>query len=144
MVALGARTRRSARLRPRSSPHAPAPGPLGARARRRRGARRRQGSYGVAPYFASKLAAESPIGALFPLLFAALVYPAAGLHPRLSRSWTLLKPLSLPGQGVREQRAGDPRSEGSGSDRQPPGVDRRRRQLSGHFYRELIRSEAGL
>lgn len=44
-----------------------------------------QGSYGVAPYFASKLAAESPVGALFPLLFAALVYPAAGLHPRLSR-----------------------------------------------------------
>ena len=39
----------------------------------------------MAPYFASKLAAESPVGALFPLLFAALVYPAAGLHPRLSR-----------------------------------------------------------
>ncbi|KAK9828034.1 hypothetical protein WJX81_003580 [Elliptochloris bilobata] len=46
---------------------------------------RAKGSYGVAPYFASKLAAESPISALFPLLFAALVYPAAGLHPRLSR-----------------------------------------------------------
>lgn len=46
---------------------------------------RSKASYGVAPYFFSKLAAESPIGAFFPLLFASIVYPAAGLHPRLSR-----------------------------------------------------------
>ncbi len=46
---------------------------------------RAKSSYGVAPYFLSKLAAESPIGAFFPLLFASIVYPAAGLHPKLSR-----------------------------------------------------------
>jgi hypothetical protein len=46
---------------------------------------RAKGSYAVAPYFVSKLAAESPIGALFPLLFAAIVYPSARLHPKLSR-----------------------------------------------------------
>ena len=47
---------------------------------------RSKSSYGVAPYFLSKLAAESPIGAAFPLLFASIVYPAARLHPKLSRS----------------------------------------------------------
>lgn len=47
---------------------------------------RAKGSYAVTPYFVSKLAAESPIGALFPLLFAAIVYPSAGLHPKMSRS----------------------------------------------------------
>ncbi|KAK9909937.1 hypothetical protein WJX75_009739 [Coccomyxa subellipsoidea] len=46
---------------------------------------RAKGSYAIAPYFAAKLAAESPIGAIFPLLFAAIVYPSAGLHPKLSR-----------------------------------------------------------
>ena len=46
---------------------------------------RAKSSYGVAPYFLSKLAAESPIGAFFPLLFASIIYPAAGLHPKLSR-----------------------------------------------------------
>ena len=46
---------------------------------------RAKGAYAAAPYFLSKLAAESPVGALFPLLFAAIVYPAAGLHPKLSR-----------------------------------------------------------
>ncbi|CAL8467764.1 g7302 [Coccomyxa elongata] len=46
---------------------------------------RAKGSYATAPYFAAKLAAESPIGALFPLLFAAIVYPATGLHPKMSR-----------------------------------------------------------
>ena len=42
-------------------------------------------SYDVAPYFGAKLLAESPIGAVFPLIFGALLYPAAGLHPKLSR-----------------------------------------------------------
>ena len=46
---------------------------------------RSKSSYGVAPYFFSKLAAESPIGAAFPLLFASIVYPASRLHPKLSR-----------------------------------------------------------
>lgn len=42
-------------------------------------------SYAIAPYFVSKLVAESPIGAMFPLLFGSIVYPAAGLHQRASR-----------------------------------------------------------
>lgn len=46
---------------------------------------RTKGSYDVAPYFGAKLAAESPIGALFPLLFGALLYPSAGLNPKASR-----------------------------------------------------------
>jgi hypothetical protein len=46
---------------------------------------RSKSSYGVAPYFFSKLAAESPIGALYPLLFASIVYPSSGLHPKFSR-----------------------------------------------------------
>ena len=33
----------------------------------------------------AKLAAELPIGALFPAAFAALVYPATGLNPRPKR-----------------------------------------------------------
>ena len=47
---------------------------------------RSKGSYDVAPYFGAKLLAESPIGALFPLLFGALLYPTTGLHPKTSRS----------------------------------------------------------
>ncbi len=37
--------------------------------------------YAVLPYLLSKLAAELPLGALFPALFASLVYPATGLVP---------------------------------------------------------------
>jgi len=33
------------------------------------------------PYFTSKLVAELPVGAFFPLAFGACVYPMAGLHP---------------------------------------------------------------
>ena len=47
--------------------------------------RSKQG-YRLLPYLLSKLAAELPIGAVFPALFASLVYPATGLNPRLSRS----------------------------------------------------------
>lgn len=36
--------------------------------------------YPVLPYFLSKLAAELPIGAVFPALFATLVYPTTGLR----------------------------------------------------------------
>ena len=46
---------------------------------------RTKDSYAVAPYFGAKLAAELPLSALFPLIFGTLVYPATGLHPRLSR-----------------------------------------------------------
>lgn len=49
------------------------------------GRERAKGAYGVAPYFLAKLAAELPIGALFPLLFGSLVYPAAGLNKLPSR-----------------------------------------------------------
>lgn len=46
---------------------------------------RTRAAYDVAPYFGAKLAAESPIGAIFPLIFGAALYPAAGLHPKLNR-----------------------------------------------------------
>ena len=41
---------------------------------------RAAGAYDVGPYFAAKLAAELPTGALFPALFGAAVYPACGLQ----------------------------------------------------------------
>jgi len=40
-------------------------------------------AYGVLPYFTSKLVAELPISAFFPLAFGACVYPMTGLHPTL-------------------------------------------------------------
>ncbi|CAG9467340.1 unnamed protein product [Pedinophyceae sp. YPF-701] len=43
-------------------------------------------AYAVAPYFLSKVAAELPVGALFPLAFGAVVYPLCGLN----RSWKRL------------------------------------------------------
>ena len=43
-------------------------------------------AYDVLPYFGAKLAAELPVGAVFPLLFGAVVYPLTGLNPRPSRS----------------------------------------------------------
>lgn len=46
--------------------------------------RSKQG-YRLLPYLLSKLAAELPIGAIFPALFGSLVYPATGLNPRLTR-----------------------------------------------------------
>ena len=39
----------------------------------------------MTPYLAAKLCAELPVGAFFPLAFGAVVYPMAGLHPRLDR-----------------------------------------------------------
>lgn len=41
-------------------------------------------AYRIGPYLTGKLAAELPIGSLFPALFAAVVYPTTGLHA----SWT--------------------------------------------------------
>eukprot|EP00850_Spirogloea_muscicola_P011306 SM000069S20743 [mRNA] locus=s69:581477:585310:- [translate_table: standard] len=46
---------------------------------------RSKGSYGVGPYFVSKLMAELPTGAAFPLLFGAIVYPLTGLHKSAKR-----------------------------------------------------------
>lgn len=46
---------------------------------------RSKGSYALGPYLLSKLLAEVPIGAAFPLMFGAVLYPMARLHPALSR-----------------------------------------------------------
>lgn len=46
---------------------------------------RAKGSYALGPYLLSKLLAEIPIGAAFPLMFGALLYPMARLHPNLCR-----------------------------------------------------------
>ncbi|XP_020592864.1 ABC transporter G family member 7 [Phalaenopsis equestris] len=42
-------------------------------------------SYAMGPYLLSKLLAEIPIGAAFPLMFGSILYPMARLHPSLSR-----------------------------------------------------------
>jgi len=44
-----------------------------------------KGGYRTTPYFLAKLAAELPVGALFPLLFGSLMYPLTGLHPSWAR-----------------------------------------------------------
>ncbi|KAK1552938.1 hypothetical protein Q3G72_026031 [Acer saccharum] len=44
-----------------------------------------KGSYALGPYLLSKLIAEVPVGAAFPLMFGAVLYPMACLHPTLSR-----------------------------------------------------------
>ncbi|KAJ4962003.1 hypothetical protein NE237_021913 [Protea cynaroides] len=44
-----------------------------------------KGSYKLGPYLLSKLLAEMPIGAAFPLIFGTILYPMARLHPTLSR-----------------------------------------------------------
>ncbi|GAB4828808.1 ABC transporter G member 7 [Ancistrocladus abbreviatus] len=46
---------------------------------------RAKGSYALGPYLLSKLLAEIPVGAAFPLIFGAVLYPMARLHPTLSR-----------------------------------------------------------
>ncbi|XP_058769474.1 ABC transporter G family member 7 [Vicia villosa] len=46
---------------------------------------RAKGSYSLGPYLFSKLLAEIPIGAAFPLMFGAVLYPMARLHPTLMR-----------------------------------------------------------
>lgn len=43
---------------------------------------RGRAAYPVIAYFASKLAAELPVGSLFPMLFGAVVYPCTGLAPK--------------------------------------------------------------
>ncbi|PSC72649.1 ABC transporter G family member 7 isoform A [Micractinium conductrix] len=59
------------------------------------GRERARAGYGVLPYLLSKLAAELPIGALFPALFACLVYPATGLNPKPQRFARFLGVLTL-------------------------------------------------
>ncbi|EFN58398.1 hypothetical protein CHLNCDRAFT_56833 [Chlorella variabilis] len=59
------------------------------------GRERARAGYGVLPYLLSKLAAELPVGALFPALFACLVYPATGLNPRPNRFASFLAVLTL-------------------------------------------------
>eukprot|EP00249_Psilotum_nudum_P023396 c28857_g1_i1 orf=512-2548(+) len=44
-----------------------------------------KGSYALGPYLLAKLIAETPVGASFPLIFGAILYPMACLHPRLER-----------------------------------------------------------
>ncbi|CAN6727793.1 unnamed protein product [Malus baccata var. baccata] len=44
-----------------------------------------KGSYTLGPYLLSKLLAEIPVGSAFPLMFGAILYPMARLHPTLSR-----------------------------------------------------------
>lgn len=56
---------------------------------------RARGGYGAAPYFVSKLLAEFPLGAAFPLMFGAAVYPACGLNPRPARVARFLGALTL-------------------------------------------------
>ncbi|KAI9087121.1 hypothetical protein K1719_030956 [Acacia pycnantha] len=46
---------------------------------------RTKGLYDLGPYLLSKLLAEIPIGAVFPLTFSAILYPMACLHPTLLR-----------------------------------------------------------
>ncbi|KAL4432817.1 hypothetical protein ABPG77_008143 [Micractinium sp. CCAP 211/92] len=59
------------------------------------GRERSRSGYGVLPYLLSKLAAELPVGALFPALFACLVYPATGLNPTPRRFASFLGLLTL-------------------------------------------------
>ena len=56
---------------------------------------RARGGYGAAPYFLSKLLAEFPLGAAFPLMFGAAVYPACGLNPKPARVARFLGLLTL-------------------------------------------------
>ncbi|KAH6802173.1 ABC-2 type transporter family protein [Perilla frutescens var. frutescens] len=46
---------------------------------------RAKGSYSLGPYLLSKLLAEIPIGAAFPLLFGTILYPMTRLHTTMSR-----------------------------------------------------------
>jgi ABC-type multidrug transport system permease subunit len=47
-----------------------------------------KGSYDLVPYLVSKVVAEAPISAAFPLAFGAIVYPLTRLHPSISRFLT--------------------------------------------------------
>lgn len=51
---------------------------------------RAKGSYQLGPYLLSKLLAEIPVSASFPLLFGTILYPMSRLHPTITRSSFLL------------------------------------------------------
>ena len=44
-----------------------------------------KGSYALAPYLIAKVVAEAPVSAAFRLVFGAVVYTMARLHPSLER-----------------------------------------------------------
>ncbi|MCO5553686.1 hypothetical protein L7F22_007212 [Adiantum nelumboides] len=46
---------------------------------------RAKNSYALGPYLLSKLIAEIPVGASFPLIFGTVLYPMAGLNPAVTR-----------------------------------------------------------
>lgn len=46
---------------------------------------RAKGSYALGPYLLSKLIAEIPVGAAFPLVFGTILYPMARLNPAVER-----------------------------------------------------------
>ncbi|KAI8025268.1 ABC transporter G family member 7 [Camellia lanceoleosa] len=50
-----------------------------------------KGSHALGPYLLSKVLAEIPVGAAFPLLFGTILYPMARLRPTLSRFSIFLK-----------------------------------------------------
>jgi hypothetical protein len=56
---------------------------------------RARGGYGAGAYLAAKLAAEAPVSALFPALFASVVYPLTGLAGGLPRFARFLGILTL-------------------------------------------------
>jgi ABC-type multidrug transport system ATPase subunit len=56
---------------------------------------RAAGQYGVGPYFLAKLAAELPVGAFFPALFGACVFPACGLNASGARFLRFMGLLTL-------------------------------------------------
>jgi ABC-type multidrug transport system ATPase subunit len=56
---------------------------------------RAAGQYGVGPYFMAKLAAELPVGAFFPALFGACVFPACGLNASGARFMRFMGLLTL-------------------------------------------------
>ena len=56
---------------------------------------RASSAYPVVSYFVSKLAAETPVSAAFPLVFSACVYPMCGLNNKLARFATFAAVTTL-------------------------------------------------
>lgn len=54
-------------------------------------AERTKGSYGAAPYFLSKVLADLPVAALYPLVFSSIVYPMTNLQPKVPTSAHFLR-----------------------------------------------------
>lgn len=55
---------------------------------------RAKGSYGVLPYFLSKVLAELPVVAVYPVVFSAVVYPMTGLQPSVCCRILMSSPVS--------------------------------------------------